>query len=85
MIRRGGFFACLLLGAAVAAAGQTRDQNWEKCKADDPDTSIAGCTALIQAGPGNDRPIWPAPTSTAASPTVTKRNTTWLCRIWIRR
>src|ERR1039458_6805669 len=50
MIRRSGFFACLFLGAAVAAAGQTRDQNWDKCKADDPDTSIAGCTALIQAG-----------------------------------
>ena len=29
--------------------GQTRDENWNKCKADDPDTSIAGCTALIQA------------------------------------
>jgi len=50
MIRRGSFFACLLLGATVAAVGQTRDQNWEKCKAEDPDTSIAGCTALIQAG-----------------------------------
>src|ERR1039458_9239502 len=50
MIRRSGFFACLFLGAAVAAAGQTRDENWNKCKADDPDTSIAGCTALIQSG-----------------------------------
>ncbi|MGB8847110.1 MAG: tetratricopeptide repeat protein, partial [Terracidiphilus sp.] len=50
MIRRSGFFACLLLGATVAAVGQTRDQNWDKCKADDPDTSVAGCTALIQSG-----------------------------------
>jgi lipoprotein NlpI len=50
MIRRGGIYAYLLLGVTVAAAGQTRDQNWDKCKADDPDTSIAGCTALIQSG-----------------------------------
>ena len=26
------------------------DENWSKCKADDPDTSIAECTALIQSG-----------------------------------
>ncbi len=43
-------WVCVLMGAAAIAAGQSRDENWNKCKADDPDTSIAGCTALIQSG-----------------------------------
>src|SRR5579863_2660464 len=50
MIRNISLCACLLLAAGLTAAGQTRDDNWNKCKADDPDTSIAGCTALIQSG-----------------------------------
>jgi tetratricopeptide (TPR) repeat protein len=45
-----GFCTCLLLGAALAAVGQSRRQNLKKCVSSDPDTSIAGCTALIQAG-----------------------------------
>ena len=47
-----GFVACvfILMGAGLAAMGQSRDENWNKCKADDPDTSIAGCAALIQSG-----------------------------------
>ena len=40
---------CLLLGAAVAATGQRRQENLNKCKSVDPDAKITGCTALIQA------------------------------------
>src|SRR5271169_1644783 len=50
MIRASVVYIFVALGMAVAAAGQTRDENWTKCKADDPDISIAGCTALIQSG-----------------------------------
>jgi tetratricopeptide (TPR) repeat protein len=39
-----------LLGAAIVAMGQSRQENLNKCKSVDPDTRIAGCTALIQAG-----------------------------------
>lgn len=41
---------CLVLGAAVAALGQGRQENLNKCQSADPDARIAGCTALIQAG-----------------------------------
>jgi tetratricopeptide (TPR) repeat protein len=44
------FCTCLLLGAALAASAQSRRENQKKCVSSDPDTSIAGCTALIQAG-----------------------------------
>jgi len=43
------FCTCLLLGAALAAVGQSRRENLTECVSSDPDTSIAGCTALIQA------------------------------------
>ena len=39
---------CLLLGAAVAAMGQSRQETVNKCMSGDPDTRIAGCTALIK-------------------------------------
>jgi tetratricopeptide (TPR) repeat protein len=39
-----------VLGAAMAAIGQSRQENLNKCRSVDPDTRIAGCTALIQAG-----------------------------------
>jgi tetratricopeptide (TPR) repeat protein len=45
-----GFCACLLLGAALAAVAQSRRESLKKCVSSDPDTSIAGCTALIQTG-----------------------------------
>lgn len=32
----------------MAAMGQSMTQNWSDCKSVDPDTRIAGCTALIQ-------------------------------------
>jgi lipoprotein NlpI len=50
VIRRSSFFACLLLSISIATTAQSREENWTKCGASDPDTSIAGCTALIQAG-----------------------------------
>ncbi len=50
MIAKVGFCTCLLLGAALAAVGQSKRENLKKCVSSDPDTSIAGCTALIQAG-----------------------------------
>src|SRR5208283_824047 len=46
-----------VLGVTMAALGQTRDQNWDKCKAGDPDTGIAGCTALIQANQETTRDL----------------------------
>lgn len=41
---------CLLLGAAMTAMGQSRQENLNKCQSADPDTRIAGCAALILAG-----------------------------------
>ena len=43
-----------LLGASATLAGQTRDENWKRCLDSNPDLSIGGCTALIQAGQEND-------------------------------
>jgi tetratricopeptide (TPR) repeat protein len=39
-----------LFGAAMAAMGQSRQENLNKCHSADPDTRIAGCSALIQVG-----------------------------------
>lgn len=50
VIAKVGFCICLLLGAALSAAGESKRENQKKCVSSDPDTSIAGCTALIQAG-----------------------------------
>jgi tetratricopeptide (TPR) repeat protein len=41
---------CLLLVAAMAAMGQSRQEDLNKTRSADPDTRIAGCTALIKAG-----------------------------------
>jgi tetratricopeptide (TPR) repeat protein len=41
---------CLLLGAAMTAIGCSDLENLSKCRSVDPDTRIAGCTALIQSG-----------------------------------
>jgi len=41
---------CLLFGAAMTAMGCSSLENLSKCRSVDPDTRIAGCTALIQAG-----------------------------------
>jgi tetratricopeptide (TPR) repeat protein len=41
---------CLLLGAAMTAMGCSGLENPSKCRSVDPDTRIAGCTALVQSG-----------------------------------
>ena len=50
MIRKSALSTCLLLGAAMAAIGQSRQESLNKCRSLDPDAKIIGCTALIQAG-----------------------------------
>jgi tetratricopeptide (TPR) repeat protein len=50
VIGKSALCTCLLLGAAMAAIGQSRQENLNKCRSADPDIRIAGCTALIQAG-----------------------------------
>jgi len=41
---------CLLFGAAMTAIGCSGLENLSKCRSVDPNTRIAGCTALIQSG-----------------------------------
>jgi len=50
VIRKPALCTCLLFGAAMAAMGQSMQENLEKCKSVDSDTRITGCTAIIQAG-----------------------------------
>jgi tetratricopeptide (TPR) repeat protein len=49
VIRKSALSTCLLLGAAMAAMGQSRQESLDKCRSADSDTKISGCTALIQA------------------------------------
>jgi tetratricopeptide (TPR) repeat protein len=44
--------ACLLLSVAMTAMGCSSQENLNKCRSNDSDSKIAGCTALIQAGKG---------------------------------
>ncbi len=37
-----------MIGAAIASTGQSLQEKVDKCKSADPDTSITGCTAIIQ-------------------------------------
>jgi tetratricopeptide (TPR) repeat protein len=50
VIRKSALCTCVLLGAAMAATGQSRQENLTECQSGDTDSRIAGCTALIQAG-----------------------------------
>jgi tetratricopeptide (TPR) repeat protein len=50
VICKSALCTCLLLGAAIAAMGQSRQESLNKCGSVDPDVKITGCTALIQAG-----------------------------------
>jgi tetratricopeptide (TPR) repeat protein len=50
VIYKSALCTCLLLGEAIAAMGQSRQENLNKCRSVDPDVKITGCTALIQAG-----------------------------------
>jgi tetratricopeptide (TPR) repeat protein len=49
VIRKSALCTCLLLGAAMAAMGQSRQENVTKCQSGDPDAKITGCTALLKA------------------------------------
>ena len=48
MIRKSALCTCLLLGAAMAAMGQTMMENQDKFQSVDPGIRIAACTALIE-------------------------------------
>jgi tetratricopeptide (TPR) repeat protein len=50
VIRKSVFCACLLIGAAMAAKGQSLQENVDKCRSRDADASVTGCTALIEGG-----------------------------------
>lgn len=50
VIRKSALCTCLLLGAAMVAMGQSRQESLKKCQSVDADAKITGCTALIQAG-----------------------------------
>ena len=50
MICKSALCTCLLLGAAIAAMGQSRQESLNNCRSVDLDVKITGCTALIQAG-----------------------------------
>jgi tetratricopeptide (TPR) repeat protein len=43
-------YVCVLLVGAMAAMGQSRQEDLDKCRSADPDTRVAGCTAVILAG-----------------------------------
>src|SRR5580692_9149300 len=38
-----------LLVGAVVVRGQTRDENWKRCRGNDPDRAVEACSALIQS------------------------------------
>lgn len=39
-----------LFGASAVLPGQAQQENWSRCKSDDPDRKIGGCSAVIQSG-----------------------------------
>jgi hypothetical protein len=39
-----------LFGASAVLPGQAQQENWSRCKSDDPDRKIGGCSAIIQSG-----------------------------------
>ncbi len=54
MIGKPALRTCLLLGAAMAATGCSTLEDLNKCRSADPDTRIAGCSAVIQASQGKN-------------------------------
>lgn len=52
MPRRTQVLAAAVVGVMLAgsATAQTRDEQWQRCKGDNPDLRIGACTALIQSG-----------------------------------
>ena len=51
MIGKSALSTCVLLGATMAALGQSRQENLNNCQSVDPDVKITGCTALLKADP----------------------------------
>ena len=49
------WLALLMLGFGGTAWAQGREDNWARCRNADPDTGIAGCTAIIEASGGSAR------------------------------
>jgi tetratricopeptide (TPR) repeat protein len=49
LVRKSSLCTSLLLGAAMAAMGQSRQENLNNCQSVDPDAKITGCTALLKA------------------------------------
>ena len=52
VIRNTTLLTCLFLGVAMTTTGCSNQENLSKCRSADPDTKIAGCTALIQTSHG---------------------------------
>src|SRR5580704_15041819 len=50
VIRNRMLWTCVAMGASVAATGQSREENWDRCTSVNAEISIAGCTALINSG-----------------------------------
>jgi len=50
VIRNPALRTCLLFSVALAATGCGTLENLHRCRSADPDTRIAGCTAVIQSG-----------------------------------
>jgi hypothetical protein len=42
-----------LIGASAVLPGRAQQENWSRCKSDDPDRKIGGCSAVIQSGQKN--------------------------------
>ena len=38
-----------LFGASAFLLGEAQKENWRRCKSDDPDRKIGGCSAVIQS------------------------------------
>lgn len=51
-------FALALLATSVPLCAQSRDENWTRCLAKNPDIAISGCTALIQSDQEPSESLW---------------------------
>ena len=46
--------AFLCCAVVLSSAAQTETENWDRCEGQNPDLSIAACTALIDSGKQDD-------------------------------
>ena len=62
-------FVCafLTVDLAAVAAGQKPDENWRRCRGNDPDLSIGACTGIIQSGREKGAKLAPAFTNRGAA------------------